>query len=176
MTDYGSLEIKAMAGFSEVTADVYLYWGDVDRDGTVSEADLNKINSLFGKKVGDVGFDDMCDLDRDGLIKITDFVLAERNAFLTSPEYKTPYKIEKIAVGKYWVKLVHGGKAKEAQVEIKKDELTSQTFQLLTMAESMSQMMSTMFTFMMFFMVIKMMTSFMPPKEERERERGVVVV
>ena len=100
-----TLNVKAYRYMFPVKATVTVvdndFWakGDVNRDGYIYIADLDKLKSLFGMREGDPDFDPDCDLNGDGKIDIYDVVLCARNQGSTAPEYTTPFTSE-VAVGK----------------------------------------------------------------------------
>lgn len=58
--------------------------GDVNADGAVNSLDLQSIQSSFGLRQGQTGFDPAKDLNRDGVIDIRDLAVVSRNLGCTA--------------------------------------------------------------------------------------------
>lgn len=58
----------------------FRYFGDSNGDRIVGTGEFNEFRATFGKRVGDLAFNDLYDFDRNGLINSTDFN-AIRNRF-----------------------------------------------------------------------------------------------
>ena len=52
--------------------------GDVDFDLDIDRSDVTAFVASFGRRTGDVGFNALADVDRDGVVTVLDFSLLRR--------------------------------------------------------------------------------------------------
>jgi len=100
-----TLDLKAVLYIIPVEATVKVIdeafhrMGDVDWNGVIDGADLERIRAAFGSTPGSPNWDPECDLNGDGKVDLRDLVICSSNQGKTAPEFKTPSTVE-IAAGR----------------------------------------------------------------------------
>lgn len=70
--------------------------GDVNWDGKIDDADLERIGNAMFSRPGDPNWDPDCDLTGGGMVDMTDLVIATVN-YGSTPEHETPSDVNVVA-------------------------------------------------------------------------------
>ena len=82
-----------------VVDSVFHAMGDVNWDGVIDQADLDRLSAAFGSVPGSPNWDADCDLNGDGRVDGLDLTIAAFHYGAKAPEYTTPYTVQ-VAAGK----------------------------------------------------------------------------
>lgn len=128
-----TLTVKAYRYVFPVKATVMVvdnaFWamGDVNRDGIIDSADLDRLKAAYGSYPGHPRWDPECDLNGDGLVEAGDIFIAARNFGKTAPEYTTPFTVE-VAVGKCILYARYKTMTRKAELEMAEENTKKVTF------------------------------------------------